>query len=78
MIEKTKKIIISFHSLSDALKLEKYCKLEKIKGRLIPIPREISAGCGMAWASEINLKENLLIIIDKYKIEYGEYFEIMK
>ena len=25
------------------------CLAEKVPGRLIPLPREISAGCGLAW-----------------------------
>lgn len=78
MFKKTKKIIVSFSSMADALKLEKYCKIEKIKGRLIPIPREISAGCGMSWASEIELKEEISMIIEKYKIEYENYYELLK
>lgn len=28
---------------------EKQCLAEKVPGRLIPLPREISAGCGLAW-----------------------------
>ena len=27
----------------------KQCLAEKVPGRLIPLPREISAGCGLAW-----------------------------
>ena len=28
---------------------EKRCIAEQIPGRLIPLPRELSAGCGLAW-----------------------------
>lgn len=27
----------------------KHCEAERIPGRLIPLPRELSAGCGLAW-----------------------------
>jgi hypothetical protein len=29
--------------------MEKQCSHHRIPGRLIPIPREITAGCGLAW-----------------------------
>lgn len=29
-----------------------YCKEHGISGRLIPVPRELSAGCGLAWRIE--------------------------
>ena len=32
--------------------MELYCKEHNISGRLIPIPRELSAGCGLAWRIE--------------------------
>ena len=28
---------------------EKQCPVRQVPGRLIPLPREISAGCGLAW-----------------------------
>jgi hypothetical protein len=29
--------------------MEKQCNANGIPGRLIPVPREITAGCGLAW-----------------------------
>lgn len=46
-----KRIIIAFHTTSDAILMERLCKEKGVKGRLIPVPREISAGCGLAWCS---------------------------
>ena len=44
--EKKLKLIITFESMSDAINLEKILKKKNIEGRLIPVPREISSGCG--------------------------------
>lgn len=41
--------IITFDTTSHAIAMEKYCKEHQIKGRLIPIPATISAGCGICW-----------------------------
>ena len=42
-------IVLSFRATVDAMAWEKHCLAEHIPGRLIPLPRELSAGCGLAW-----------------------------
>lgn len=49
MREKKLYKIITFHTTTEAMAMEKYCGSHKISGRLIPLPGEISAGCGLAW-----------------------------
>lgn len=52
MREKTEKFVITFHTTTEAIAFEKNCKSQGIPGRLIPVPRQISSGCGLAWAME--------------------------
>ena len=49
MKKREKKIVITFHTTTDAMAMERYCKKRKEPGRLIPVPGTISAGCGLAW-----------------------------
>ena len=42
-------IVLSFRTTLEAMKWEKQCLASGVPGRLIPLPREISAGCGLAW-----------------------------
>ena len=49
MREKKRYMIISFMTTRDAMDFEKKCMDHAIPGRLIPVPREITAGCGLAW-----------------------------
>ena len=42
-------MVITFHTTHDALALEELCHTRHLPGRLIPVPGEISAGCGLAW-----------------------------
>lgn len=44
--------ILTFRTTSAAMAMEFYCKEHKIPGRLIPTPRELTAGCGLAWRIE--------------------------
>ena len=42
-------IVLSFRTTLEAREGEKQCHVRQVPGRLIPLPREISAGCGLAW-----------------------------
>ena len=42
-------IVLSFRTTLEAMEWEKQCQTQQVPGRLIPLPREISAGCGLAW-----------------------------
>ena len=42
-------IVLSFRTTLEAMEWEKECLSAGTPGRLIPLPREISAGCGLAW-----------------------------
>ena len=52
MRKKVEKLVIAFHTTADAMKMENECRKAGFGERLIPIPREISAGCGMAWCAD--------------------------
>lgn len=49
MREKSMRFIVTFRTTVGAMAMEKACKEENVPGRLIPVPRAISAGCGMCW-----------------------------
>ena len=53
MRKKELKLVVTFHTTADAMAMEKACKAEEVPGRLIPVPRVISAGCGLAWAAPL-------------------------
>lgn len=56
-MENNKYIIISFNTTTDAMAFEKFCIGNKIGGKLISVPKEIDAGCGLAWEIKINYDE---------------------
>ena len=59
MRKKTEALVISFGTTTEAMKMERHWEKEGLPGRLIPIPREITAGCGMAWKALPEDKELL-------------------
>lgn len=52
MLPKEEKLIITFHTTAEAMAMEKSCRERQLPGRLIPVPREISAGCGLSWCTD--------------------------
>lgn len=51
MRKREPRLIVAFYTTHDAMAFEDYCHGRGVEGRLIPLPREISAGCGLAWSA---------------------------
>ena len=49
MREKVLTTVVTFGTTTQAIAMERECKKAGFEGRLIPVPREISASCGLAW-----------------------------
>ena len=47
-----KYFVIGFASTSDAMAMEYFCKKNKVPGRLLANPKELSTSCGLAWKFE--------------------------
>ncbi|MCQ2419136.1 MAG: DUF3343 domain-containing protein [Clostridia bacterium] len=45
-----KRLVITFHTTAGAMAMEKLCKKNAIPGRLVPVPRELTSDCGIAWS----------------------------
>lgn len=52
MREKKQYLVIAFHTTAAAMAMERLCREKDLPGRLIPVPREITADCGMAWRAQ--------------------------
>lgn len=63
MRQKKPRLIVTFETTAMALKMEKICHAAGAPGRLIPVPREITAGCGMAWMAEPEELEQLQAVM---------------
>ena len=69
-------IVLSFHTTLEAMEWEKHCLASCIPGRLIPLPREISAGCGLAWRAELSDRECLIAFMKEHDIRWEAMYEI--
>ncbi|MEY8336444.1 DUF3343 domain-containing protein [Lachnospiraceae bacterium 62-35] len=65
MKRKENRVVISFHTTTEAIAMEEACREERIDGRLIPLPRVISAGCGLAWSAPSEKEQEILKFMKK-------------
>ena len=75
--QKTSKLLITFPSTTVAIAMEKMCKAKQLPGRLIPVPREITAGCGMAWCALPEVRETLVQVMEESGIQAEGLYEML-
>lgn len=59
------KLVITFYTTTDAMYMEQICKETGVPGRLIPVPRQITAGCGLAWCAGLESEDSLRMLIEE-------------
>lgn len=72
MRKKTLKAVLTFASTSDAMAVEAAAREQGFPGRMIPIPSEVSAGCGLAWCASMEQREELLHALESGGLAYEE------
>ena len=48
----------------------------QIAGRLIPVPKEITAGCGMAWMTPLENEESVVQFMSEHEIIPQGVFQV--
>ena len=56
MRKKQFRVVVTFHTTTQAMAMESYCVEHGVAGRLIPVPTVISAECGMCWSAPVGEK----------------------
>lgn len=77
MRKKELKLVVTFHTTADAMAMEKACKEKGTPGRIIPVPRALSAGCGLAWCAALEDREQIAAVMKETGIEEEEMHECM-
>ncbi len=77
MRKKELRLVVTFHTTADAMAMEKACKEYQVPGRIIPVPRAISAGCGLSWCASLEDREQIVSMMRKAGIEEEDMHECM-
>ena len=72
MLKKKPTLIITFTTTTQAMAVESFCVRENLPGRLIPVPREITAGCGLSWKALPEDKDRLITALTKGGMKWAE------
>lgn len=75
--KKEPKVIFTFGTTAEAIETERVCRERSAPGRLVPVPRVLSAGCGMAWCAPAETRDSLEILFTECNIEWEEAAEMM-
>ena len=76
MAEKVIRLVVAFNTTTAAISMEKGCKEAGLEGRLIPVPRQISSSCGLAWMAPLESREALEGFTADKKIDTAGWYEI--
>lgn len=71
MLQKKLCLVVTFDATAAAMAAEKYCLERGVPGRLIPVPRELTAGCGLAWKAEVDQEEAVTAALEAAGIAYS-------
>ena len=77
MREKKLWLIITFHTTTAAMAMEAMCAAMDLPGRLIPVPRERTAGCGMSWRAPVESRDELVSAAAEAGIAVDGTYELM-
>lgn len=72
MLKKKDALIITFATTTQAMAMEKFCQENGLPGRLIPVPREITAGCGLSWKAQPEEQERLVTALRDAWMKWAE------
>ena len=75
MLQKKPCVVVTFAATAAAMAAEKYCLANGVAGRLIPVPREITADCGLAWRGEPGERPRLAEI--SADLETAGFYELI-
>lgn len=77
MREKHPRIVMTFHTTAAAMAMERLCAERGLPGRLIPVPRQISADCGLAWSAPVEAAAALRLAAERIGAAVAGWYELM-
>ena len=77
MRAKSPRAVVTFPTTSAAMAMEAAARAHGIPGRIIPVPSDIDAGCGLAWCADADEREALEAALRDLALAHEGVFEVM-
>lgn len=69
MSKTTPYVVATFHTTTAALLMQSVGAARGLQGRLAPVPRQLSAGCGFAWREPASNEDALRAVVAQEHVE---------
>lgn len=76
MRQKTPHAVVTFDNTADAMAVQAAADEGKAPGRMIPVPSEISAGCGLAWSVPADERQALEQALTSLQLPFAAITEV--
>jgi hypothetical protein len=76
MNERKSALIITFSTATEAMEADKFFTERQLPGRLIPVPREITADCGLAWRAPPEERDRLTQSLREAHLRWAAFYMI--
>ena len=73
--DRENRCFMTFPDTTEAIKMEACCHAAGLPGRLVPVPGEITAGCGLAWMAERSWREEMEKLAENSRVIYEAVYE---
>lgn len=57
--------------------MERLCRAAGVPGRLIPVPRAVTAGCGICWAAPPQARDALEELVIRERLDVDGIYAIL-
>jgi len=76
MEEPQMKCIATFNVTSMAIMFERACRKEGLAVKIVPVPRQLSASCGLACSYNCGEEDSIRAICETKNIDVEEYHHL--
>ena len=77
MRARSEKCVVTFRTTAGAMAMEAACRADGLTGRLIPVPRSVTAGCGLCWAGPTETREALEELVTRKGLDVDGIYTII-
>lgn len=77
MREKTPRLAVTFRTTAGAMAMERACAASGVPGRLIPVPRTITAGCGLCWSAPPEARDAVEALVIAEHLDVDGLYDVL-
>ncbi|MBS6353709.1 DUF3343 domain-containing protein [Oscillibacter sp.] len=77
MRKKQERFVVTFATTTGAMAMEQACRSAGLPGRLIPVPRSITAGCGMCWSAPPSARADLEALVIRERLDVDGLYAVL-